>query len=227
LIPKSIKKIKAEFPSITLFCDVALDPYTSHGHDGVVIKELKIDNDLTIEQLIKQSLCYAEAGCDVLAPSDMMDGRIKAIRLALEEHDFSETAILSYAAKYASSLYGPFRDAIKVELAFGNKKTYQMNPANAKEALLEARLDLEEGADMLMIKPASLYLDVIKEVKKTVPVPVAAYHVSGEYSMVLAAAEKNFIDPYAVFYETLLSIKRAGADFIFTYAYDFVLDQLD
>lgn len=226
LIPKAIKAIKKNFPDITLFCDIALDPYTIHGHDGILNKNQYVDNDQTIDQLIKQSLCYAEAGCDVLAPSDMMDGRIKRIRQALEENSFYETGILSYAAKYASSLYGPFRDAIKVNLSFGNKKSYQMNPANVKEALLEASLDYEEGADILMIKPASLYLDVISKIKEKSLIPVAAYHVSGEYSMVISGAHMNFIDPYAVFLETLLSIKRAGADIIFTYAYDFVLDQL-
>jgi porphobilinogen synthase len=226
LIPKAIKEIKKEFPEITLFCDIALDPYTSHGHDGVVNEKLEIDNDKTLEKLVLQSLLYAEAGCDVLAPSDMMDGRVKMIRQALEENQFHSTAILSYAAKYASALYSPFRDAIKVNLSFGNKKTYQMNPANKKEAVLEALLDVEEGADMLMVKPASLYLDVIAEIKSKTLLPIAAYHVSGEYAMVMAGAKENFVDPYAIFFETLLSIKRAGADFIFTYAYDFVLEEL-
>ena len=227
LIANSIKVIKKNFPSITLFCDIALDPYTTHGHDGIINSYSEIDNDATIDQLIEQSLCYASAGCDVLAPSDMMDGRVKEIRKALEENQFHNTGILSYAAKYASSLYGPFRDAIQVNLAFGNKKTYQMNPANAKEALLEAKLDELEGADILMVKPASIYLDVIAKIKESTLLPVAAYHVSGEYSMVMAAAQQQFIDPYAVFYETLLSIKRAGANFIFTYAYDMVLESLD
>jgi porphobilinogen synthase len=227
LVPRAIRLIKQAFPEITLFCDIALDPYTSHGHDGIVNSQNEIDNDLTIEQLIQQSLCYAEAGCDIVAPSDMMDGRVKEIRLALEKAGFSSTGILSYAAKYASSLYGPFRDAIKVQLSFGNKKTYQMNPANVREALLEAKLDVTEGADILMVKPASIYLDVIHRMKNETLLPIAAYHVSGEYSMVLAAAAQDFLDPYAVFHETLLSIKRAGADFIFTYAYDFVLDRLN
>ncbi len=227
LIPTAIREIKKNFPDITLFCDIALDPYTSHGHDGIINTASEIDNDKTIDLLVQQSLNYAEAGCDVLAPSDMMDGRIKAIRQALEQHQYFNTSILSYSAKYASSLYGPFRDAIKVNLAFGNKKTYQMNPANQNEALLEAMLDFDEGADMIMVKPASIYLDVISKIKEKILLPIAAYHVSGEYSMVLAAAKENFLDPYAVFYETLLSIKRAGADFIFTYAYDFAIEEIE
>lgn len=226
LIPKSIREIKKQFPHITLFCDVALDPYTIHGHDGIINDSQEVDNDRTVEQLVRQSLCYAEAGCDVLAPSDMMDGRVLKIREALEKNHFEYVGILSYAAKYASSFYGPFRDAIKVNLAFGNKKTYQMNPANQREAILEAVIDQQEGADMLMVKPASLYLDVISKIKEKVHLPIAAYHVSGEYSMILAAAQMNFLDPYAAFYETLISIKRSGANFIFSYAYDFVLDQL-
>lgn len=226
LIPRAIREIKRQFPEITLFCDIALDPYTTHGHDGIVNEFQEIDNDSTVDQLVRQSLCYAEAGCDVLAPSDMMDGRVLKIRKALEENHFKYVGILSYAAKYASAFYGPFRDAIKVNLAFGNKKTYQMNPANQREALLEATIDFNEGADMLMVKPASLYLDVITKIKEKTPLPIAAYHVSGEYAMILAAAQMNFLDPHAAFYETLLSIKRAGANFIFSYAYDFVLDNL-
>jgi porphobilinogen synthase len=227
LVPRAVALIKKHFPHVCLFCDIALDPFTTHGHDGIVDASGFIDNDLSVQQLTRQALSYAQAGCDVLSPSDMMDGRILAIRTALEENGFSNTSILSYSAKYASSLYGPFRDAVGVNLAFGDKKTYQLDPANTKEAVKEARLDIQEGADMLLIKPASLYLDVISAIKKESLIPVGAYHVSGEYAMVMAAAKEGFLNPHAVFFETLLSIKRAGADFIFTYAADFVLEALE
>ena len=226
LIPQAIQAIKSRFPSITLFCDIALDPYTSHGHDGVLNAHGDVDNDATIESLIHQSLLFAAAGCDVLAPSDMMDGRVGAIRNALEKEHFHDVAILSYAAKYASALYAPFRDAVRSGLVKGDKKTYQMDPANRREALRESLLDCKEGADLLMVKPAGLYLDIISDIKRATLLPLAAYHVSGEYAMVMAAAKENFLDPHEVFYETLLSIKRAGADMIFTYAYDFILPQL-
>ncbi len=222
LIPRAIRLIKEKLPEALIFADIALDPYTTHGHDGVLTADFRIDNDRTVDLLIQQALCYAKAGCDILAPSDMMDGRILKIRSALEEHGYQDTGLLSYTAKYASSLYGPFRDAVQVSLSFGDKKSYQMNPANQREALLEAELDVKEGADMLMIKPASLYLDVIAKIKAHTLLPIAAYHVSGEYAMVMAAGKLGLLDPKSVFLETLISIKRAGADFIFTYAYDFV-----
>jgi len=221
LIAQAIRFLKQELPSLALIADVALDPYTSHGHDGIAIGE-EIDNDATIEILIRQALVQAEAGIDIIAPSDMMDGRIGEIRRALDGEGFSGTSLLSYAAKYSSSLYYPFRDAIKTKLSFGDKKTYQLNPANKREAVMEAKLDEAEGADMLLVKPASLYLDVIADIKKETHLPVGAYHVSGEYAMVMAADKLGYLHAPDVFRETLLSIKRAGADFIFTYAYKFI-----
>lgn len=225
LMPKAIRKIKQELPSLCVIADIALDPFTSHGHDGI-IKGERIDNDLTVDALCKQALNYAQAGVDMVAPSDMMDGRVKAIRKSLDLQGFNDINILSYTAKYASSLYFPFRDAIQTKLQFGDKKTYQMNPANVREALLEAFLDHEEGADMLMVKPASLYLDVISQIKQKLHLPIAAYHVSGEYAMVMAAEEKGFLNAEQTFYETLISIKRAGADIIFTYALKHILHKL-
>lgn len=224
LIPRCIKKLKKEFPDLCIFSDVALDPYTSHGHDGIAGAQGEILNDETIEILCKQSLCHAEAGVDVLAPSDMMDGRIIQIRKHLDAHNYSHVSILSYAAKYASALYGPYRNAIQTKLLFGDKKSYHLNPSNIKEALLEAKLDEEEGADMLLIKPATLYLDIIQSIKKQTLLPVGAFHVSGEYAMVMAASSKGYLDATLVFYESLMAIKRAGADFIYTYAYDFLVD---
>jgi porphobilinogen synthase len=206
--------------------DVALDPFTSHGHDGLTSENGEILNDPTIECLIQMSLMQARAGIDFVAPSDMMDGRVGAIREALDEEGFDGVGILAYSAKYASALYGPFRDALKVKLGFGDKKTYQMDPANSREALFEAALDEEEGADILMVKPATLYLDIIAKLREQTKRPIAAYHVSGEYSMVMAAHQAGWLDARKVFYETLLSIKRAGADLIFTYAIKQVLDQI-
>lgn len=226
LVPLAVKTIKKEIPSLCVISDVALDPYTSHGHDGVVNHRGEIDNDLTLSALIKQALTYANAGCDILAPSDMMDGRIKAIREALDEHFFTNTGLLSYAVKYASSFYGPFRNAIQTKLQFGDKKTYQMNPANSREAIREALLDEEEGADMLLIKPALPFLDIISKVKEKTSIPIGAFQVSGEYSMIMAAAQNGWLNPEQVFYESLLGIKRAGADFIFTYAVKLMLDIL-
>ena len=226
LIPRAIKKFKKELPSLCLITDIALDPYTSHGHDGIVTEKKEIDNDLSLKALVKQSLIYAEAGSDILAPSDMMDGRILAIRHALEQAKQSKVGILSYCVKYASAFYGPFREAIQTRLSFGDKRTYQMDPTNCREAIREALLDEEEGADMLLIKPALPYLDVIHKIREKTTLPIGAYHVSGEYSMVMASHEKGYLNAQAVFYETLLGIKRAGADFIFTYAIHEILDLL-
>lgn len=227
LLARAIRALKHNIPSLCIIADVALDPYTLHGHDGLIDEqEKKILNDETIECLIQSALMQAKAGVDFVAPSDMMDGRIGAIRKALDAAGFIDVGILAYSAKYASSLYGPFRDALNTKLAFGNKKTYQMDPANAREALLEAKHDEEEGADILMIKPATLYLDVISMLRQKTFRPLAAYHVSGEYAMVMAAHEKGWLDAPTVFYETLLSIKRSGADLILTYAVKQVLSQM-
>lgn len=226
LIPRAIRAIKERFPNLCVIADVALDPYTSHGHDGLASPSGEILNDETIECLIQMALVQAEAGIDFVAPSDMMDGRVRAIRQALDEAGYTHVGILAYSAKYASALYGPFRDALQVKLQFGDKKTYQLNPANAREALLEAQLDEEEGADILMVKPALFYLDIISQLRQATHRPIAAYHVSGEYSMVMAAAQAGYLDANAVFLEALLSIKRAGADLIFTYAAERVLDLL-
>lgn len=221
-----IRAVKREIPSVCLMTDIALDPFTSHGHDGLVDDE-KILNDETVEVLIQMSLLYAQCGVDILAPSDMMDGRIKAIRMGLDANGFQDVGILSYSAKYASALYSPFRDALGSAPKFGDKKTYQMNPANVREALLQARLDEEEGADMLMVKPALFYLDVIAKIRQQTNLPICAYHVSGEYAMVMAAHEKGYLNASKVFLEALLSIKRAGADFIFTYAIPHILSSLE
>ena len=202
-----------------MITDVALDPYTSHGQDGLLDEQGMVDNDSTVEALVKQALCHARAGCDVVAPSDMMDGRIGAIRAALESEGYQQTRILSYAAKYASSFYGPFRDAVgsAANLGGGDKFSYQMDPANADEALREVALDLDEGADMLMVKPALPYLDIIRRVKQRFGAPTMAYQVSGEYAMLKAAAGHGWLDEKACVLEALLSIKRAGADAILTY----------
>ncbi|MBS1729948.1 MAG: porphobilinogen synthase [Bacteroidetes bacterium] len=216
LMQKSIKAIKDAVPEILIMTDVALDPYSSYGHDGIV-KNGEIVNDETVEALIKMSLSHAKAGADFVAPSDMMDGRIGAIRKALEENSFTNTGIMSYSAKYASCFYGPFRDALDSAPGFGDKKTYQMNPANRIEAVREALLDEEEGADMVMVKPALSYLDIIREVKNAVHIPVSAYQVSGEYAMIKAAAIHGWMDEEKAMMESLLSIKRAGANMIATY----------
>jgi porphobilinogen synthase len=222
LTQRAIAAIKEQFPEICVMADVALDPYTSHGHDGI-IREGEIVNDETVECLARMALVQAEAGVDFVAPSDMMDGRVKFIREALDQNGFEHVGILAYSAKYASSLYGPFREALNVNLKFGDKKSYQMDPANVREALLEAKLDEEEGADILMIKPALYYLDVIAKLRQRTERPIAAYHVSGEYAMVIAAAQRGWLDANKVFAEALLSIKRAGADLIFTYAAEHLL----
>jgi porphobilinogen synthase len=226
LMQRAIRDIKQRFPTICLIADVALDPYTIHGHDGIVNEAREIVNDPSIDCLVKMALAQAEAGVDFVAPSDMMDGRVGAIREALDLAGFDQVGILAYSAKYASSLYNPFRDALQVDLQFGDKKTYQMDPANVREALLEAELDEKEGADILMIKPALFYLDVIAKLRQKTNRPIAAYHVSGEYAMVMAADAAGYLDAKKVFFEALMSIKRAGADLIFTYAYDAVIDRL-
>jgi porphobilinogen synthase len=213
---RAISDIKAKFKDIVIMTDVALDPYSSDGHDGVV-ENGKILNDETVEILVKMAIAQAEAGADIIGPSDMMDGRIGAIRKGLDTAKYTDTAIMAYTAKYASAFYGPFRDALESAPKFGDKKTYQMNPANVREAVLEAELDIAEGADIIMVKPALSYLDVIKTLKEKFTVPVSAYNVSGEYAMVKAAAEKGWIDGEKVMLETLLSMKRAGADVILTY----------
>lgn len=212
----TLREIKKRFPELVIMTDVAMDPYSSDGHDGIV-KDGKILNDETLEVLCNMSLAQAEAGADIIGPSDMMDGRVGAIRFALDANGFENVSIMSYTAKYASAFYGPFRDALDSAPKFGDKKTYQMNPANRREALIEAELDFQEGADMMMVKPALSYLDIISDLKDNFDIPITAYNVSGEYAMVKAAAEKGWIDGEAVMMETLLSMKRAGADVILTY----------
>ncbi|MEN9448355.1 MAG: hypothetical protein RJA25_1645 [Bacteroidota bacterium] len=222
---KAIQSFKKEFPECCLISDVAMDPYSSDGHDGYV-ENGKIINDKTLPILAKMSLAQAEAGIDILGPSDMMDGRIGFIREALNDKGFTETSIMSYTAKYASGFYGPFRDALESAPKSGDKKTYQMNPANKREALLEAELDYTEGADFLMVKPATVYLDIIHELKQNFPIPIAAYHVSGEYAMLRAAGNNGWIDYQKCLNETLLSIHRAGADVVITYgAKDYASNQ--
>jgi porphobilinogen synthase len=216
LMQRSIRAIKNAVPEIILMTDVALDPYSSFGHDGIV-KDGEIVNDETVEALVKMSLSHAEAGADFVAPSDMMDGRIGAIRDAFEKKGFSKTGIMAYSAKYASCFYGPFRDALDSAPGFGDKKTYQMDFANRTEAVKEALQDQEEGADILMVKPALAYLDIIREVKDAVRLPVSAYNISGEYAMIKAAARMGWLDENKAILETLTAIKRAGADLIATY----------
>ncbi len=216
LMQRSIRAIKDAVPEMLIMTDVALDPYSSYGHDGIV-KNGEIVNDETVEALVKMSLSHAEAGADFVAPSDMMDGRIGAIRKAFEENGFTKTGIMAYSAKYASCFYGPFRDALESAPGFGDKKTYQMDYANRTEAVKEALQDVEEGADIVMVKPALSYLDIIREVKNAVRVPVSAYNISGEYAMIKAAAKTGWIDENKAILETLTSMKRAGADLIATY----------
>jgi porphobilinogen synthase len=223
LSARAVRVIKKSFPQLCVITDVALDPYNSDGHDGIVDARGRIANDHTVEALAKMAVLHAQCGADVVAPSDMMDGRVAAIRSALDSAGFEDTLILSYTAKYASALYGPFRDALDSAPAERpnvprNKRTYQMDPANAREAHLEAELDIAEGADILMVKPALSYLDIIARLRATTDLPIAAYHVSGEYSMVKAAAERGWLDARATLTEHLLSVARAGADIIFTYA---------
>lgn len=217
LIPRTLTQLKKDFPGVTLITDVALDPYSSDGHDGIVSPDGRILNDETLEVLCLQAVCQARAGADVIAPSDMMDGRVAAIRDALDAEGFTEVSILSYTAKYASAFYGPFRDALDSAPRFGDKKTYQMDPANAREALREAILDEDEGADILMVKPAGPYLDVIRLLREETTLPIAAYQVSGEYAMLKAASAKGWLEERRVALESLLGIRRAGADMILTY----------
>jgi porphobilinogen synthase len=217
LICRAVRAIKKAVPEIGVLCDVALDPYTSHGHDGLLIEDY-VANDETVEVLVRQALVQAEAGCDIIAPSDMMDGRIGAVRNALEANGFRNTLIMAYAAKYASAFYGPFRDAVGSAKALtGDKRTYQMDPANSDEALREVALDLAEGADMVMVKPGMPYLDVLQRVKDTFRVPVFAYQVSGEYAMLSAAMERGWLDRERAVLESLVAFKRAGASGILTY----------
>jgi porphobilinogen synthase len=216
LMQRSIRAIKEAVPEMYVMTDVALDPYSSYGHDGIVANG-EIVNDVTVEALVKMSLSHAAAGADMVAPSDMMDGRIGAIRQGLEENSFPKTGIMAYSAKYASCFYGPFRDALDSAPGFGDKKTYQMDFANRTEAVKEALMDVEEGADIVMVKPGLPYLDIVREVKNAVDIPVSVYNISGEYAMIKAAAAKGWIDENKAIIETLTSIKRAGADLIATY----------
>ena len=219
LIPAAVKELKKHFPNLGIMTDIALDPYTSHGQDGIIDESGYVINDITVDALVKQALTHAQAGVDMVAPSDMMDGRIGAIRDALEAHGFIHTQIMAYSAKYASAFYGPFRDAVGSagNLGKGNKKTYQMDPANSDEAIREVGLDIEEGADMVMVKPGMPYLDIVRRVKDELGHPTFAYQVSGEYAMIKAGALNGWIDGDAVMMESLLAFKRAGADGILTY----------
>ena len=217
LFQRAVASLKEALPHVMLATDVALDPYTDHGHDGLLAPDGRILNDETVEVLCRQALAQARAGADIIAPSDMMDGRVRAIREALDEEGFTEVSILSYSAKYASGFYGPFRDALSSAPKSGDKKTYQMDPANRREARREALLDDAEGADMLMIKPALPYLDVLAEIRQITDLPLCAYHVSGEYAMLKAASQNGWLDYERCLMESLVSIRRAGADFIFTY----------
>lgn len=222
IVPRAIRELKRALPTLLVMTDVALDPYSAYGQDGIV-KEyddgtLKILNDETVEALCRQALCHARAGADIISPSDMMDGRIAALRATLDAEGYTEVSLLSYTAKYASALYGPFRGALGSAPKKGDKKTYQMDPANRREALREAALDAAEGADMLMVKPATFYLDVISDLRAQSTLPIAAYHVSGEYLMLKAAAASGWLDEKAAVLEALISIRRAGADMILTYA---------
>ena len=216
LMQRSIKAIKDAVPEMYVMTDVALDPYSSYGHDGIV-ENGEIINDPTVEALVKMSLSHAQTGADMVAPSDMMDGRIGAIREGLEQNGFTKTGIMAYSAKYASCFYGPFRDALDSAPGFGDKKTYQMDYANRIEAVKEAQMDVEEGADIVMVKPGLPYLDIVREVKNSIDVPVSVYNISGEYAMIKAAAKMGWLDENKAILETLTSIKRAGADLIATY----------
>jgi porphobilinogen synthase len=219
LICRAVRAVKDALPDLGVICDVALDPYTTHGHDGLIEDDYVV-NDPTLAVLAKQALVQAEAGCDVIAPSDMMDGRVGVIRKTLDEAGFSQTRIMAYAAKYASSFYGPFRDAVGSSGALGKagKQTYQMDPANVDEAVREVALDLAEGADMVMVKPGMPYLDVVRRIKDAFAVPTFAYQVSGEYAMIKAAGERDWLDADRAMIESLLGFKRAGADGVLTYA---------
>ncbi|RBP44305.1 porphobilinogen synthase [Roseimicrobium gellanilyticum] len=217
LVPRAIRALKKDLPTLTVITDVALDPYNADGHDGLVSDDGRILNDETVEALCKQALCHADAGADIVSPSDMMDGRVAALRSALDAADYADVGILSYTAKYASACYGPFRGALDSAPKFGDKKTYQMDYGNAREAEREAALDEAEGADMLMVKPATLYLDIIHRLRTRTTLPIAAYHVSGEYLMIKAASASGWLDEKKMVLETLTGIRRAGADMILTY----------
>ncbi|CAM0116775.1 porphobilinogen synthase [Rhabdochlamydiaceae symbiont of Dictyostelium giganteum] len=223
VILKAVELLKKELPSLCIITDIALDPFTSHGHDGVINQDGYVLNDPTVAILCKMAYRYASSGSDIVAPSDMMDGRILSIRKTLDQNGLIDTSILAYSAKYSSSLYAPFRDTVGSKLTQGDKKSYQLSPANAREALRQARLDIEEGADMVMIKPATSYLDIIYRLRQEVLLPICSYHVSGEYAAVMAGAKEGLLDASSVLYEQLLCIKRAGSDFIFTYAVDHIL----
>jgi porphobilinogen synthase len=217
LICRATRALKKEIPDIGILCDVALDPFTSHGHDGL-LRDGQILNDETVAVLVKQALVQAEAGCDIIAPSDMMDGRVRAIRQALDRANFTDISIMAYAAKYASAFYGPFRDAVgSAKTLTGDKQTYQMDPANSDEALREVALDIEEGADMIMVKPGLPYLDIMQRVKSTFSMPTFAYQVSGEYAMIQAAAQNGWLDGDRAMVESLIAFKRAGCDGVLTY----------
>jgi porphobilinogen synthase len=227
LIQQAIKAIRQEVPEMWVMADVALDPFTTHGHDGILDEHGFVLNDPTIDALGRMAVSCAEAGAHMIAPSDMMDGRVAYIRNDLDMSGFPDVGILAYAAKYASAFYGPFRDALNSAPKFGDKRGYQLDPANRREAVLEAILDEQEGADMLMVKPALPYLDVLAEIRKASNLPIGAYHVSGEYAMVMAAAQNGWIDGDKVLYESLMSIRRAGADFILTYGAKQVIPLLE
>lgn len=217
LIPRAIKALKKAHPALVVITDVALDPYNSDGHDGLVARDGRILNDETVEVLCKQALCHAKAGADIVSPSDMMDGRVGALRAALDKAGHEDVSIMSYTAKYASAYYGPFRGALDSAPKSGDKKTYQMDPANAREALREAALDEAEGADILMVKPAGPYLDIIAKLRAASTLPIAAYQVSGEYLMIKSASAAGWLDETKIVHESLLGIRRAGADMILTY----------
>lgn len=217
IVQRAFRKIKREFPELVCIADVCLCEYTSHGHCGILIADNEVDNDPTVEALARTAVSLAASGADIIAPSDMMDGRVAAIRRALDQNSFKNTPLMSYAAKFASSFYGPFRDAAESPPQFGDRKAYQMDPANSREAMREIALDIEEGADIIMVKPALAYMDIISTARRRFDLPIATYNVSGEYAMVKAAAEKGWIDEERVMMETLTSLKRAGADLILTY----------
>lgn len=217
LVPRAIRALKSRWPELIVCTDVALDPYSSDGHDGIVAPDGRILNDETVKVLAAQALSQAEAGADIIAPSDMMDGRIGALRTALDGAGYTDVSLLAYTAKYASAFYGPFRDALDSAPKFGDKKTYQMDPGNSREALRELELDCAEGADIVMVKPAGPFLDIIHRVREHTTLPVAAYQVSGEYAMLKAASQNGWLDEKKVVLESLLGIRRAGADLIFTY----------
>lgn len=229
LVCQAVRAVKSACPDLGIICDVALDPYTDHGHDGVLDQSGRIVNDKTVEILVEQACLLAESGCNIIAPSDMMDGRIGAIRSMLEKDGHHDTLILSYAAKYASAFYGPFRDAVGAARKLGDdgKKTYQMNPANSAEALREVRLDIAEGADMVMVKPGLPYLDIIQQVTTEFSIPCLAYQVSGEYAMMQAAVKAGWLDKQAVVFESLTALKRAGACAVFSYFAPYVAELLE